>query len=77
VILKFLVAGWKFVMIGFVALGAFIKNLFTRKKKDKMIDTEAIETPHAEVAPVLEPVVETSAENQSSGPDDHPTTPVA
>jgi uncharacterized membrane-anchored protein len=39
VLLKFLAAGWKFIAIGFVAFIGFLKNLFTRKKKEKNIDT--------------------------------------
>lgn len=39
VLLKFLAAGWKFIAIGFVAFIGFLKNLFSRKKKEKGIDT--------------------------------------
>jgi len=39
VLLKFLVAGWKFIALAFVAFIGYFKNLFTRKKKEKNIET--------------------------------------
>ncbi|MCF6405126.1 DUF2167 domain-containing protein [Chitinophaga filiformis] len=44
VLLKFLAAGWKFIAIGFLALIGFLKNLFSRKKKEKDIDTADLAT---------------------------------
>jgi len=36
---KFLAAGWKFIAIGFVAFIGFLKNLFSRRKAAKHVDT--------------------------------------
>jgi uncharacterized membrane-anchored protein len=42
IVAKFLVAGWKFIALGFVVFIGYIRKLFTRRKNDKTIDTESI-----------------------------------
>jgi uncharacterized membrane-anchored protein len=49
IILKFLVAGWKFIALGFMVFVGYIKNLFTRKKRNKTINTEPVaDSQHAD-----------------------------
>lgn len=49
ILLKFLAAGWKFIAIGFVAFIGYLKNLFSRKKKEKSIDTTDLPLAQEEV----------------------------
>lgn len=49
VIVKFLAAGWKFIAVGFFALVAYLKNLFSRRRKEKSIDTNSLPITHDEV----------------------------
>ncbi|SFO70085.1 Uncharacterized membrane-anchored protein [Chitinophaga sp. YR627] len=78
IILKFLVAGWKFVAIGFAALIAFLKNLFTRRRKEKMINTEGLADGSDDAYPdAIDhiPVADAAIEQTSSASDKDPTTP--
>jgi uncharacterized membrane-anchored protein len=36
-IVKFLAAGWKFIVIGLVAIGGFLKKFFGKKKEESLI----------------------------------------
>jgi uncharacterized membrane-anchored protein len=72
VLLKFLVAGWKFIAIGFVALIGFLKNLFSRKKKEKNIDTTDLGSADEQQDIVA---VEEEAQAEEGLAADHTTTP--
>jgi uncharacterized membrane-anchored protein len=74
VLLKFLVAGWKFIAIGFFALISFLKNLFSRKKKEKNIDTAHL-APAAEQQDTV--AVEEEAQAMEGLAADHPPAPDA
>ncbi|RAJ77369.1 putative membrane-anchored protein [Chitinophaga dinghuensis] len=45
---KFLVAGWKFILLGLAALGGFIKKMLGRKKAEEPVVTEPAPTPEDE-----------------------------
>ncbi|WP_212004565.1 DUF2167 domain-containing protein [Chitinophaga sp. HK235] len=44
IIAKFLAAGWKFILLGFVALMGFVKRLFGRKKEEKQLEGDTTVT---------------------------------
>jgi hypothetical protein len=60
---KFLGAGWKFILIGLVAIGGLFKKFFTRKKAED-------ETP--EYAPAPEVAEEPVAIQEHNTPDTNP-----
>ncbi|NLU91891.1 DUF2167 domain-containing protein [Chitinophaga sp. Ak27] len=56
IIVKFLAAGWKFILLGFAALAGFIRKLFRRNKEEKALagDTTVGGTPNEETIPPVE-----------------------
>lgn len=45
VILKFLAASWKFILLGLVAFGGVFKRFFSRKKKEELVPAVATNEP--------------------------------
>jgi len=72
-LLKFLVAGWKFIVIGFVAFIGFMRNLFSRKKREKNINTSDLapvgEQPEAIAAEEEAEVTEGPAADHTPAPE--------
>lgn len=76
---KYLLAFWKFILIGLGAIGGFFRKIFRRKKAEDNVndytqttDTDAIEAPaEATDAPVEAPPAIPAAEDTASAPEDN------
>ncbi|HEY9259823.1 DUF2167 domain-containing protein [Chitinophaga sp.] len=71
ILVKYLAAGWKFIVIGFMALIGFFRRLFNRKKEAK--EAAAFNTVSEEGQPTAEATTEESpAHNHLPGDEEQP-----